>query len=94
MPVVTAPVDGPQLRRRRYTAAPRPTRARFLLTKDELATFEAFYLNDLKHGALSFAWIIRGDNTQPANFTIIGEPVIDHHHGLYWELGLDLVRLP
>lgn len=47
---------GPDKIRRRYTAAPRPFSLRFHLTRDEVATLDAFYVTTSRSGSLRFNW--------------------------------------
>ena len=48
---------GPAKQRKRYTAAVKQFQASMLMTGTQLATFDAFYENDIGQGALSFDWI-------------------------------------
>lgn len=94
-PIVRAPVDGPPLARRRYTAVPKAYTASFFLTSAELAIFEAFFITDLKHGALSYDWRERGYATNPVRqFSIVAEPAYTYLGGNYWRVTLELIRHP
>lgn len=46
--------SGPPKSRRRYTAQPRPIRMRFLMDSDQLETFDEFFNETIKGGALKF----------------------------------------
>ena len=51
----TAMDAGPAKQRKRFTAAPRPVALVFQpVSTDKLASFDAFYINDLACGALAF----------------------------------------
>lgn len=94
-PVVQAPVDGPALSRRRYTAVPKSYACSFLLTQSELAIFESFFEADLAHGALAYDWKERGIATNPTRqFRIVEEPAYAYLGGTYWRVSLKLIRLP
>lgn len=47
---------GPALVRRRYTAAVRNVDIPITLTNTERVIFDAFYIDDLEEGSLSFVW--------------------------------------
>lgn len=48
---------GPQKRRRRGTAAPKPITIEVILDPDQWGTFLSFYEDTLNDGALSFEWV-------------------------------------
>lgn len=94
-PVIQAPVDGPPLSRRRFTAAVKSYTAVFFFDYAELAIFEAFYENDLGFGALAYDWRERGIATNPVRqFRITTKPAISHAGGNFWRVALQLIRLP
>ncbi|MBL8967959.1 MAG: hypothetical protein JNG85_13205 [Spirochaetaceae bacterium] len=48
--------SGPDKLRRRYTAAPRAFSLRYHLTRDEVATLDAFFVTTVRSGTLRFNW--------------------------------------
>lgn len=54
---------GPGKRRRRSTARTKLWGLQFFMTATQLATFESFFEDDLKDGALSFNWVDPADST-------------------------------
>lgn len=94
-PVLEAPVTGPALTRKRYTAAPKVYSATFLMTPAQLAIFEEFYEDDLGLGAASFDWKERGDPANPTrSFRIIGAPVSTQLGPQTWRVALQMIRNP
>lgn len=94
-PVIQAPVDGPQLSRRRYTAVPKGYSCSFFLTSAELAIFDAFFITDLSYGTLAYDWKERGIAANPTrSFRIVEEPQTAYLGGNYWRVTLTLIRLP
>lgn len=94
-PVIQAPVDGPPLTRRRYTAAPKSYTVSFLLTDAQRAIFETFYIDEIDHGAIPYLWRERGIAANPLRlFGVADEPTVSYLGGIYWRLALRLVRLP
>ncbi len=92
-PVIQAPVDGPALARRRYTAAPRNVSAQYQLTNAQLATFETFFLTTVAQGALSFTAPVRRTGGGTASFRIVEAPQIARN-GKGWRLTLKMIQLP
>lgn len=98
-PVVAAPVDGPPLTRRRYTASPKKINCSFVMSDAQLATFEDFYENSLKFGSLTYTWYDRGNSARPGTFRITGAPryeIVEFGKALSstWRVTLALIRLP
>lgn len=93
-PVIQAPVDGPALTRRRYTAASTPMTARYLLDEAQLVIFEAFYKTDLKIGSLPFDGPSRGNAAVTKSFQFTGGYTLTRASDPYWLVSAPLIRLP
>jgi hypothetical protein len=93
-PVVQAPVDGPPLSRRRFTAQPVAVTARYMFSTAELATFETFWKTDLKHGSLTFDGPTRGNGAVISTYRATGPYKLTHASCGYWFVTIPLIRLP
>lgn len=90
--VIMAPVEGPPLSRRRYTAAPRPRAATCdLADAAALAVWEAFFYTTIAGGALPFDAAFEGGAVR--EYMIVGAPSRTPS-GEGWRLSLNLMRLP
>lgn len=90
-PVIQAPVDGPPLARRAYTAAPDNVRHSYFMTNAQLDIFEDWYRNEIAHGALPYtAPGRRGIGT--ATYRIVEAPRVQRH-GIGWIVGMSLTRM-
>lgn len=93
-PVIQSPERGPQKSRLRYTAAPRPSSASFLLTTEEKDIFEAWHEGEIAFGAMPYEWHEWGDETRPVyQYRIVSEPEWVPA-GIDWIVSLSLIRLP
>lgn len=92
--VIQAPVDGPPLSRRRYTAAIHPVNARYMLSDAELAIFEDFWRDDLKDGALEFDGPTRGKADVVSTYRAISAYKLAVASCGHWFVTLTLIRLP
>lgn len=83
---------GPAKLRRRSTAGIRPLGGSMLMTKDQLAILEAFFLTDLVGGALPFT------STHPRTGAAIRanlkRPTWKHRSGQWWDASIELEVLP
>lgn len=71
---IRTPVDhGPAKRRRRYTTTHDPTSFMFEIDGTQLATFKAFYITTLRHGALPFE-LSHPTELITATFAFLNEP--------------------
>ena len=92
-PVVQAPVDGPSLSRRRYTAAPAALTHQYNMSPTQFAAWETFYANDLKSGALSFIAPLRG-SASTATYRLTSAPQYKQYGAGWWSVTVNLIRLP
>lgn len=94
-PVIHAPVDGPPLSRRRYTAAPDVISVAFVMTTAEVETFKAFYRDDIKHGSLTYTWNERGiAGATVRTYRMTGPPSIIPLSDERWRVSFGLILLP
>mgnify|MGYP005726492897 CR=1 FL=1 len=93
-PVIQAPVEGPPKSRRRYTAAPRPLQGSLDINKAQRLIFQAWFLSDVRNGALSFTAPRTDDPNATATYRMVGAPQWGHLGGENWRLTLQLIELP
>jgi hypothetical protein len=93
-PVVQAPVDGPPLSRRRYTAAPVPVKVEFNFSPTQFAAWETFYNTYIARGALSFTAPLRDSTSLTASYRIVGPPRERRLGAGWWRVSMDWIRLP
>lgn len=91
---------GPAKVRRRFTAGVRVFELPpFILTRDQVAIFDAFFLDDLQGGALPFTWK-HPRTANPIDFRIIGtprySPLSPRQNGTVdrWQVTIALEALP
>lgn len=92
-PVIEAPVDGPSLSRRRYTAAPMPISLSFVMSAAQYATWAAFYTSTIASGALPFT-ATTVTALGPGEYRIVGSPVEELIDGGKWRISMNWIRLP
>lgn len=94
-PVVQAPVDGPSLSRRRYTAAPTEITQSFEMTTTQLEAFRTFYETDCSHGAVPFTWREWGDASRSIyTYKFVEPPQVTNLGGLMWLVSMRIIKLP
>lgn len=93
-PVIQAPVDGPALSRLRYTAAPMPLSVEFSFSPTQFVVWEAFYLTEIKMGALSFTAPLRDSSVATAQYRVVGAPTQRRVGAGYWRVSMNWVRMP
>jgi len=92
--LIRSPTDqGPEKIRRRTSAAPRNLRVSYLLSAQQTAALDAFYLDALKGGSLAFsAPHPRGGAVVEMRF--LAPPVYESAGGAYFRAALQLEILP
>jgi hypothetical protein len=84
---------GPAKQRRRVSAMPRPTTVSFTMSTAQVATFDAFYIDDLEGGALRYSYAgPRTGTTYEFRFT--EPPKYSHLGGDHYTVACKIEQMP
>ena len=85
--------QGPAKTRRRTTAGTREFQMTFIMTKNEIATFDDFFLNDINGGASSFDFI-HPRTGETLNLRLKNPPEYQAQNTNYFRISLEAEALP
>ncbi len=91
--VRTAMDTGPAKIRRRMTSAPRRIKGSVMLTAEQVAILDEFFLSTLSGGAVAFDWL-HPRTGATASFRFVSPPAYQNIGGTTYSAALDLEILP
>lgn len=84
--------SGPAKSRRRFTSGVRPITCSMILTAAELEILDAFYIDDMASGSLTFTWV--HPRTQDAATFRFTKPPTYSPFGASYQVSLELEIMP